>query len=51
MKSQIADPCNAVFLRQTFYMPTKSDEGVRAFRQWISKFGGKAPAWAVSLLS
>jgi hypothetical protein len=40
-----------VFLWQTFYMPTKSDEGVRAFRQWISKFGGKAPAWAVSLPS
>lgn len=23
---------------RAFYMPTKSDEGVRAFRQWIIKF-------------
>lgn len=27
-------------------MPTKSDEGVRAFRQWIVKFGGGGPRWA-----
>ena len=27
-------------------MPTKSDEGVRAFRQWIVKFAGGGPRWA-----
>lgn len=37
-----------VLVTQTFFMPTKSDEGVRAFRQWIAKFGGKGPRWAVS---
>jgi hypothetical protein len=35
---------------RTFYMPTKSDEGVRAFRQWIVKYAGGAPKWAVSVL-
>lgn len=33
---------------QAFYMPTRSDEGVRAFRQWLQKFGGGGPQWAVS---
>jgi len=31
---------------RAFYMPTKSDEGVRAFRQWIVKWGGGGPKWA-----
>lgn len=31
---------------RAFYMPTKSDEGVRAFRQWIVKWGGGGPRWA-----
>lgn len=31
---------------RTFYMPTRSDEGVRAFRQWIVKFGSGGPKWA-----
>lgn len=30
-----------------FYMPTKSDEGVRAFRQWLVKFAGAGPKWMV----
>ena len=33
---------------RAFYMPTRSDEGVRAFRNWLLRFAGGAPKWAVS---
>lgn len=31
---------------RAFYMPTKSDEGVRAFRQWLVRWGAGDPRWA-----
>lgn len=34
---------------RAFYMPTRSDEGVRVFRQWLLKYGGGAPKWAVRI--
>ena len=33
---------------RTFYMPTESDLGVRAFRKWYRELGQGGPKWPVS---